>query len=93
MVTVWTLNSDSEVLLEDLDDFLACYVAATGETHMLDAFPAEILRRLASTPSSREQIIRHLATLLGEQSGDWIPKIDGILAELKQLQLIDSGIT
>ena len=81
------------VLLEDLDDYLACYVSATGETHILDAFPAEIVRLVASAARSREQIIEHLAAFLGESPGEWILKIDGILTELRQLQLVDTRIT
>lgn len=89
MVNVWVLNPASQVLLEDIDGFLACYVVVTGETHILNAFPAEIVKLLASAPQSRLQIIEHLAILLGEQSDSWVGKIDDILMGLQRLQLVD----
>jgi PqqD family protein of HPr-rel-A system len=93
MVRVWAINSSSKILLEEIDGFLACYVVVTGETHILDAFPAEILRLLASAPQSRVQISEHLATQLGENSGSWVAKIDDTLTELQRLQLVDIQIT
>ena len=50
MVEKWAFKSSSEVLLEDIDDFLACYSLVTGRTHILDAFPGEIVRLLSHVP-------------------------------------------
>lgn len=89
MVTVWVLKKPPQVLVEDIDGFLACYSALTGQTHILDAFPAEILRSLADGPKTAPEITQNLAELV-EDEFDWLDKINDVLAELHRLQLLDT---
>ena len=89
MVDVWALKPPSLVLLEEIDDFLACYSMLTGDTHIFDAFPAEIVKMLASAPASAEKIRLHLAQQMGEETGDWVAAIDDTLRQLEHLQLVE----
>ena len=89
MVDVWVLKPPSLVLLEEIDDFLACYSKLTGDTHIFDAFPAEIVKMLVSAPASSDQIRTHLAQHMGEKTGDWVDAIDDILRQLEHLQLVE----
>ena len=89
MLDVWVLKPASQVLLEEIDGFLACYSKLTGDTHIFDAFPAEIVKMLASAPASGEQIRIHMAEKMGEKSGDWVDAIDDSLRQLKQLELVE----
>ena len=89
MIDVWVLKPPSLVLLEEIDDFLACYSKLTGDTHIFDAFPAEIVKMLASAPASGEQIRIHMAQKMGEKSGDRVDTINDTLRQLEYLQLVE----
>ena len=92
MVNVWVLKPPSQVLQEEIDGFLACYSMCTGNTHIFDAFPAAIIRQLASAPKSSDQISIHLAEQMGEKAGDWVDRIDDILRQLEHLQLVEMRV-
>ncbi|MEH6571502.1 MAG: HPr-rel-A system PqqD family peptide chaperone [Halioglobus sp.] len=83
------LKKPPEVLLEDINGLLACYSSLTGQTHILDTFPAEILRSLADGPRTASEIKHSLAELIDEEV-DWFDKINEVLAELHSLQLLDA---
>ncbi|RLQ20746.1 hypothetical protein DWB85_15955 [Seongchinamella sediminis] len=88
MKAVWVSKQPPHILVEDIDGFLVCYCAATGQTHILDAFPAEILRSLMGGSLSLEEIKQHLSELLEEEI-DWTDKVCEVLSGLQKLQLVD----
>lgn len=88
MGVVWSLRSDSEVLLEEIDEFLACYVFSSGKTHILDAYPAEIVSFLESSPRTIEEIGRHLAASLGTENAEGNIGLDILLEELRDLHIL-----
>lgn len=90
MVEKWAIKSSSEVLLEDIDEFLACYSMVTGRTHILDAFPGEVVKLLSDIPKTSLQISEGFTLRVGEGSAiEWAPKIEAVLVELCNLQLIE----
>ena len=88
MTAVWVLKESPQILFEDIDGFVVCYCASTGQTHILDAFPAEIFRSLLPGPLGVREIEQRLAGLL-EEEVDWSDKINEVLLGLNKLQLID----
>jgi len=89
MADIWHLRSPSEVLREEIDQFLICYCGSTGETHILDAFPTEIMNMLASGPKTSAQLDRDLVTAMGEEPGGWVDSVTSVLEELSRLGLVD----
>jgi hypothetical protein len=90
MVDIWVLKSPSQVLMEEVEGLLACYAVLTGQTHIFDAFPAEILRSLSSGPKSTAQIREFIVVQVGDEGGSWTTKIEDVLAKLQYLQIVDS---
>ncbi|MEA1050954.1 hypothetical protein U5801_14215 [Lamprobacter modestohalophilus] len=58
----WTLNGT--VALLNLGDESAIYVSASGETHLLQAHVAELIREIANQPSDNKALL----TLHGNDS-------------------------
>ena len=91
MVEKWAIKSSSEVLLEDIDEFLACYSLVTGRTHILDAFPGEVVKLLSQEPKTSLDISEEFTLRVGEGNvAEWAPKIEAVLVELRELQLIEA---
>lgn len=89
MARRWTIRSTDDILLEEVDDFLCCYCRATGRTHLLDAFPREILQLLSDSPRSEEQLGRSIAEQVGEEAGPWVERVGDVLDELRTLRLVE----
>jgi PqqD family protein of HPr-rel-A system len=88
----WALRKPPQVLIEEIEGFLACYVMSTGQTHILDAFPAEIMRVLFSEPKSTAQIREHLAVQMDDAGDSWVAKVEEVLAELQTLRMVESRV-
>ena len=92
MVEKWAFKSSSEVLLENIDECLACYSLVTGRTHILDAFPGEIVRLLSHVPKTSLEVGEDFVLRVGEgTAAEWAPKIDTVLLELRDLQLVEAS--
>lgn len=91
MVERWAITSAGELLFEEVDDFLCCYSCLTGKTYLFDAFPAEILKLLASQPHSSAELGGELARIIGEgEAQDWRAQVESVLQELRGLSLVES---
>lgn len=89
MARRWTIHSPNDLLLEEVDDFLCCYCLTTGRTHILDAFPAELVRLLAQAPRSAVELADAIAAQVGEEdASEWLASVDPVLRELQGLQLV-----
>ncbi len=89
MARKWTINSPTDLLLEDIDEFLCCYCLTTGRTHILDAFPAELVRLLARAPRTEQEMADAIAGQVGEEdSSEWLDSVVPVLHELQGLQLV-----
>ena len=89
MSGTWLIVPPSQGLFEEIDGFLACYSFSTGQTHILDAFPAEVLSLLACGPKSSAQIGADLAKQMGDESDAWFTEVDAVLRELQFIRLVD----
>ena len=77
------------LLLEEVDDFLCCYCVVTGRTHILDAFPAELVRLLSDRAHTAQELAEAIASQVGEHdTADWLSRIEPLLVDLEGLGLL-----
>ncbi len=88
MRELWSVKPETEVLVREIDEFLACYSFVTGKTHVLNAFPAEILRYLLPGARTAAELTAHLLACIGEDGDNRNVGIDQLLSELRDLQLL-----
>jgi PqqD family protein of HPr-rel-A system len=86
----WSLQSTRSVLFEELEQSIACYDRERAETHLLDAFPSEIVRVLQAASQTTEELSQHFATEYDDQPDEWRDQIEQVLAQLQQLHLVVS---
>lgn len=60
----------------------------TGETHLLNAFPAEILTHLRDEGMARNTLLKRIADLAGIPAAQLGPQFDATLNELQSLELV-----
>ena len=77
----------SRASIAELGSYLACYSELSGTTHILDAFPAEIMRLISRGPVTREDIDAHIADAVGD--GTLCAAVDDVLRQLEHHGLVD----
>ena len=92
MGVLWTVRRGEIPLIEEFEDFLACYDPLGGNTHLFDAFSGEILKLVISGTLTQQQILDCLALQMGDDKREWAANVDKVLRNLQQLGLIDSRI-
>ena len=87
----WLVADPSDLRWQAWEGTYSIYNRASGETHLLNELPAEILRRLSAGPTDSPSLALAIAEDLGlENTREWQSKIDTILASLFELGLIES---
>ncbi len=80
------------VILEPMGDDTLCYNRRSGGTHLLNVFPAEVLKRVLEEPGTGEQLARRLATDFELPcDADWLHKVAVVLNDLRNISLVDSS--
>ncbi len=59
--TIWRAASRAPLSWRQWGDEAVVFHPDSGDTHLLDALAAEILRRLESAPASRAALLEHLS--------------------------------
>lgn len=89
---VWAVPRWTDLLWEDWGGSYSVYDCGTGETHLLNELPAEILRLLAASPRPVADIAACLAETCGVSCDrQWREKVGAVIANLAALELI-SGV-
>jgi PqqD family protein of HPr-rel-A system len=87
----WSLVSADAIAWRDFDGDIVVRNAHTGSTHLLERFPAEILRLLiqAGGPVSVEDLEARLRPQAGgdEESEQWPTAIEKVLKDFQRLGL------
>ena len=65
------------------------YNRASGRTHLLDAFSATVLKRIADGPCRFDGLARHIATVCGAGEGEVRQRLKPVLERLRQLGLAE----
>lgn len=90
MKDLWLGLPDGEFVVEDLGDCAGVFCVRTGNTHIIDQFPREILLCLSSeAPRSTSAISQAIAQLLGDSEDDWIPRVHEVLQRLEVMRLVE----
>jgi PqqD family protein of HPr-rel-A system len=72
------------------DDVSVHYDAQTGDTHLIDPFATELLRRLEAGPKTSDELAAALAADFDFAAEDDIPALTATaLAKLRELGMID----
>ncbi len=61
---VWHLGRGVRLLWRSWDDEVIVYNVTSGQTHLLDAFSAAVLKKIEATPGTLEQLTAHFAESL-----------------------------
>ena len=87
---LWSLTASQNLLYEEFDEAVMCFSPLSGETHLLNHFPAELLHFLSEKPASLDRIAEYLAEQCDvEVDDDWRIKILRLLEELSRLSLVE----
>lgn len=90
MTQHWQRQSEPAILFEDFDLFSAVYCARSGETHVFDAFPTEILRQLpAGEAVSETSVVAALAALMGEPEALCRDRVTETLLALNAMGIVE----
>jgi PqqD family protein of HPr-rel-A system len=85
----WRAVSPDRLHWEMLGETTAVFSAATGETHLLNELPAEVLRELGCADHPSDELAEILAGRCElESNEEWRAKIGGIVASLQALELV-----
>lgn len=75
--------------VEYLGGSAVCFCRATGETHLLNAIPAEVLHFLAQGAQARSAIVAHIAAIADVPVSEIDPQVTAALGSLQHLQLLE----
>ncbi|HHH12870.1 MAG TPA: HPr-rel-A system PqqD family peptide chaperone [Thiolapillus brandeum] len=86
----WQAVAADDLLWEAWEEAFTVYHRATGETHLLNVLPVEILSLLQERPRSTEEIAAELAARCEvANDGPWHRRVADILEELEALSLVE----
>ncbi len=81
---------DVELCYTDWGAEVSLYNPCSGDTHLLNLFPFEVIQFLLLKPAVLASIAQYMATLCDEENNaQWNDKILNLLKQLKELELID----
>ncbi len=87
----WQLISPQSLLMEEFGDNTLCYNKHSAETHLLNAFPAELLKLIITKPGTTEELAKKLAESLGTDYDEkWLQSVARVLKDLQQIHLIET---
>jgi len=76
---------------QPIGDGTACFCPGSGETHVLDAFPAELLNHVPEAGTiSIDELAAIVAAMVGEPVEEWCAKVRSVARELIALDLLEA---
>ena len=89
MSKLWAACPSSDLCAATFEEASFYYYLPTGETHLLNAFPRQIVDLVSKQPLTSNTIAEKLATLCDEENSvAWQQKITEVLSDLKMLGLV-----
>ena len=80
----------SGVVVEQFDTFAGVYCSDFGETHVVNAFPAQVLKYVPSAePITPLAIAAQLALFLGEVPESWEAPVLAVLEQLAEIGIVE----
>ena len=91
-VTRWVSAPASELLWETWGNEFTVYHRQTGETHILNALPVEIIHLLDETSMTTDELAGELAVRCEvEETSSWSDKVAALLENLHSLSLVEKA--
>lgn len=89
MKNFWAACPSSDICMASFEEASFYYFRPTGETHLLNAFPREIVDLVSKQTLTSDTIAEKLAVLCDEENSiAWQQKITEVLSDLKMLGLV-----
>lgn len=86
----WRRQPEPHIVFEDFDEFSAVFCELSGETHVLDAFPTEILRQLSGGMQvSEPAVVNALAALMDGPEDRLREQVSDTLLALERMQIVE----
>jgi PqqD family protein of HPr-rel-A system len=87
---IWRLPAGVSLLWQSWDeDEAIVFNRASGQTHLLDAFSAAVLRRIEADPTTTAALVRFFATGFELDASLLIQRLDAACARFDQLGLAE----
>ena len=78
------------VVVEQFESFAGVYCRDFGETHVVNAFPAQVLKYVPSAePITPLAIAEQLALFLGEAPESWAGPVRAVLEQLAEIGIVE----
>ena len=88
----WRAVDPDQLLWESWEDTHAVFCRTTGETHLVNELPAEVLRELGKSPHSVDELAKLLAARCGVEDSDaWHRKIATVVEGLRLVELLSES--
>jgi PqqD family protein of HPr-rel-A system len=89
---LWRLCRPEQLHWACWDSEFSLFDEQTGETHLINALPAEVIRELEQGPLDLPTLSARLAQLCeAEDTPEWRVRISGVLTLLQSLELLDAN--
>lgn len=66
---------------------------ASGQTHLLDAFSAAVLRRIESAPATKTDLVRYFVAGLGLDDGLLSERLNAVCRRFEELGLAEPDVS
>ena len=87
---IWRLPEGVSLLWQSWDeDEVVVFNRASGQTHLLDAFSAAVLRQIEAAPATFPDLRRHFATGLALEESMLHDRLTAVCARFDQLGLAE----
>ncbi len=87
--SVWRLPVGAELLWQTWDDEVIVFNMASGQTHLLDAFSAAVLKEIENRPGDIDQLALRLAERFALDTADLSQRLIGVCARFDELGLLE----
>ena len=86
---VWCLTRGVKLLWRSWDDEVVVYNVTSGQTHLLDAFSAAVLKEIEASPRTLEQLAGHFTESLDTDRDALAPRLAEITSRFRELGLTE----
>jgi PqqD family protein of HPr-rel-A system len=90
---IWRVPKGASLLWQSWDEVeFIVFNRASGQTHLLDAFSAAVLRQIEASPSTIPELRRYFAIGFGLDDAALSERLDGVCRRFDQLGLAEPDV-
>lgn len=88
---IWRLPASVSLLWQSWDeDEVIVFNRASGQTHLLDAFSAAVLRRIESAPTTKPELMRYFVAEFELDESTLVDRLDAVCQRFEELGLAEA---